>query len=281
MRVRHHIVDTFADDRFAGNPAAVVPTPAFPAVEAMQRIAYQIGLPTTAFVVPAAPGEYRVRWFTPYKEINLCGHATIASARCLFGLDDNARQTTLRFVSGNGVLYAERVGDLIAIDLPAAELAPANPPPPGLLEALGTEAMTCAVSSDDVLVEVASADAVAAVQPDFAALARQPFRGHIVTGPAASGADFVSRTFFPSLGVNEDQVCVSAHCKLAPFWARRLGKRELTALQLSERGGRLVVEDRGDRVRVLGAAVCRGGIRELVPDTDGAGQTTSPLPGRR
>lgn len=268
--MRHHIVDTFADDRFAGNPAAVVPVPAFPDDEAMQRIAYRIGLPTTAFVVPAAPGEYRVRWFTPYKEINLCGHATIASARCLFGLDDNAGRPTLRFVSDNGVLYTERVGDLIAIDLPAAELHPADPPP-GLLDALGTDAVACAVSTDDVLVEVESANAVATVRPDFAALAGQPFRGHIITARGTDGVDFVSRTFFPSLGVNEDQVCVTAHCKLAPFWAARVGRSGLTALQLSERGGRLAVEHRGDRVRVLGAAVHRGGVRELALDAVGSG----------
>ncbi|MFC0527577.1 PhzF family phenazine biosynthesis protein [Phytohabitans kaempferiae] len=261
--MRFHIVDTFADDRFAGNPAAVVSAPEFPADAAMQSVAHRIGLPTTAFVVAAGPGEYRVRWFTPYKEINLCGHATIASARYLFGQAADAGRSRLRFVSDNGVLYAERVGDLVAIDLPSAALTPAAPPP-GLLEALGVAAASCAVSSDDVLVEVESAEAVAAIRPDFAALARQPFRGHIVTAPATGGADFVSRTFFPSLGVDEDQVCVSAHCKLAPFWARRLGRTALTALQLSERGGRLEVEDRGDRVRVLGAAVSRGGVQELV-----------------
>ncbi len=260
--MRYHIVDTFADDRYAGNPAAVVTAGAFPDEAGMQDGAHRIGLPTTAYVVPAGPGEYRVRWFTPYKEINLCGHATIASARHLFGLPDNAGREVLCFVSDNGVLYAERVGDLVAIDLPAATLTPAAPPD-GLLAALGVDAVACAVSSDDVLVELDSAAAVAAVRPDFAALARQPFRGHIVTAPGPSGVDFVSRTFFPALGVDEDQVCVTAHCKLAPFWARRLGRRALVALQLSQRGGRLEVEDRGDRVRVLGAAVRRGGVREL------------------
>lgn len=269
--MRHHIVDTFADDQFAGNPAAVAPVPAFPPDEAMQRIANRIGLPTTAFVVPAAPGEYRVRWFTPAKELNLCGHATIASARYLFGLEENLGRTTLTFVSENGVLFAERVGDLIAIDLPTADLRPAEPPPPGLLEALGTDALSCWVSHDDVLVELESATAVAAVRPDFAALARQPFRGNIVTAPGPAGVDFVSRTFFPSLGVNEDQVCVTAHCKLAPFWAGRLGRSGLSALQLSERGGRLAVEHRGKRVHVLGAAVRRGGVHELALDPVGQG----------
>lgn len=262
--MRFRIVDTFADERFAGNPAAVVAATAFPSVAEMQATAHQIGLPTTAYVVPAAPGEYRVRWFTPYKEINLCGHATIASARHLFGLDHNVDRSTLKFVSDNGVLYARRVDDLVAIDLPKSELTVVVDPPAGLLPALGiTDAVTCAVSSDDVLVEVDSAAAVAAIRPDFAALARQPFRGHIVTARGTSAADFVSRTFFPSLGVDEDQVCVTAHCKLAPFWAGRLGRNTLTALQLSERGGRLSVEVAGDRVLVLGSAVPRGDEIEL------------------
>ncbi|MGC5016349.1 PhzF family phenazine biosynthesis protein [Streptosporangium sp. DT93] len=254
--MRFRIVDTFTDKRFAGNPAAVVEVPRFPPVSVMQRTAYLIGLPTSAFVEPIAPAQYRVRWFTPYKEINLCGHATIASARHLFAAAGNAGHSKLTFVSDNGVLHTERVGELIAIDLPKAEIALAEPPP-GLLEALGTDAVACAVSSDDILIEVESAAAVAAVRPDFTALARQPFRGHIVTARAASDADFVSRTFFPSLGVNEDQVCVTAHCKLAPYWAPRLGKGRLKALQLSERGGRLEVEDAGARVRVLGTAVLR------------------------
>ncbi len=270
--MRHHVVDTFADERFAGNPAAVVPTPAFPSEAEMQDVARRIGLPTTAFVVPAGPGEYGIRWFTPHAEITLCGHATIASARHLFG-DGDAGRTTLRFVSPRGVLVTERAGDLVSIDLPAARLTPVDPPP-GLLEALGVGALgvggagalSCTTSGDDVLVELPDAAAVAAVRPDFAALAAQPFRGHVVTAPGPTGVDFASRTFFPSLGVDEDQVCVSAHCGLAPFWARRLGRRALSALQLSGRGGRLAVEDRGDRVRVLGAAVVRGGARELVAE---------------
>jgi PhzF family phenazine biosynthesis protein len=261
--VRHHVVDTFADERFAGNPAAVVTSPAFPADAEMQDVAHRIGLPTTAFVVPAGPGEYGIRWFTPHAEITLCGHATIASARHLFGAADAGR-TTLRFTSPRGVLVTERVGDLVSIDLPAARLTPIAPPP-GLLEALGVRALSCTTSDDDVLVELVDAAAVAAVRPDFPALAAQPFRGHVVTAPGPRGVDIASRTFFPSLGVDEDQVCVSAHCGLAPFWARRLGRPALTALQLSGRGGRLAVEDRGDRVRVLGAAVVRGGAREL-PD---------------
>jgi PhzF family phenazine biosynthesis protein len=258
--VLFHTVNAFADGRFAGNPAAVALLTRFPATAVMQGAAFRIGLPTTAFLVPRGAGEYGVRWFTPHAEINLCGHATIASARHLFEQPQNAQVTRLTFVSDNGVLFAERQGDLVGIDLPAAPVNPAEPPP-GLLAALGVDAEECHVSSDDVLVEVASPEVVAAVRPDFAALARLPFRGHIVT--AAGGADFVSRTFFPSLGVNEDQVCVTAHTKLGPYWARRLGRPRLAALQLSERGGSLQVEDVGDRVRVLGTAVPDEGVGEV------------------
>jgi predicted PhzF superfamily epimerase YddE/YHI9 len=256
------LVDTFADDRHAGNPAAVVALAEFPTEEQMQRTAARLAQPTTAFVVASGPGEYRVRWFTPHKEINLCGHATIASTRYLV---EHGAVGRLRFVCDNGVLVAEPVGDLVSIDLPAAPPVPAAPPE-GLLAALGTDAVACAVSHDDVLVELASPRAVAAVRPDFAALARLPFRGHIVTAADTAGrggADFVSRTFFPALGVDEDQVCVSAHCKLAPYWAGRLGRDRLTGVQLSERGGRLDVELRGDRVRVLGSAVLRHPIGEV------------------
>jgi predicted PhzF superfamily epimerase YddE/YHI9 len=264
--MRYYLIDTFADAGHLGNPAAVVPLPALPDGGLMQDAAHRIGVPTTAFVARIAPGEYRVRWFTPFAEINLCGHATIGSARHLFAQAENAGRGRLRFVSGHGMLYAQKVRDLIALDLPKAALTNCDPPP-GLLEALGVEqAVNCAVSSDDVLVELASAGAVTAVSPDFAALARQPFRGHIVTAPGAPGIDFVSRAFFPALGVDEDEVCVTAHCKLTPFWSRRLGRQSLTALQLSQRGGRLEVEDGPDSVRVLGSAVPRGGARELELD---------------
>ncbi|MGW4393666.1 PhzF family phenazine biosynthesis protein [Amycolatopsis nivea] len=255
-------VDAFADGRYAGNPAAVALLPAFPEAPVLQDTAFRIGLPTTAFLVPRGTGAYDVRWFTPHAEINLCGHATIAAARLLFDEPGNAGSPRLTFVSGNGVLFAERDGELVGIDLPAAPVAEADPPE-GLLAALGVRALSCHVSADDVLVELPSPEAVAAVRPDFAALARLPFRGHIVT--AADGEGFVSRTFFPSLGVDEDQVCVTAHCKLGPYWAGRLGRKRLSARQLSERGGSLRVEDAGERVRVWGTAVARPGSGEVGP----------------
>lgn len=260
------IIDTFADARFAGNPAAVAVCPEFPAEAVMQDAAHRIGVPTTAFVVPIPErsAAYRVRWFTPHAEINLCGHATIASARHLFGQPENDGAETLEFVSDNGVLFTRRVDDLVAIDLPADPPKPCEAPPE-LLAALGVGGTSgigvvgCALSSDDVLVELESPEAVAAVRPDFERLGRLPFRGNVVTARdrSGSGADFASRTFFPVYGVNEDQVCVTAHCKLGPFWSGRLGRRRLASVQLSARGGRLEVEDLGERVLVLGSAVPR------------------------
>ncbi len=263
--MRYRLVDTFADAQHLGNPAAVAELAKPLAVPVLQAAARRIGVPTTAFLVRSAPGRYRVRWFTPHAEINLCGHATLASARVLFAQPSDSGRRRLFFESGSGVLSAERVDDLIGIELPAADLASCAPPP-GLLESLRINSYrSCMISHDDVLVELGSEDEVAAVVPDFAMLARQPFRGHIVTAPGSpgSGIDFVSRTFFPALGVNEDQVCVSAHGKLTPFWAARFGRRVLFARQLSARGGRLEVEDRGRVVRVLGSAVPRGGLCHL------------------
>ena len=254
--MRFSTVDAFADAEFAGNPAAVVQVADMPSAAAMQAAAHRVGLPTTAFVAARSAGEYAVRWFTPYAEINLCGHATIASARVLFRRPENHDAARLSFHSDHGVLHATREGDLVGIDLPAAPVTQVEPPT-GLLAALGLGAgfRSCHVSSDDVLVEVADVDTVAELRPDFGALRQQPFRGHIVTARHAGG--FASRTFFPVLGVDEDQVCVTAHAKLAPYWAARLGRTRLPAVQLSQRGGRLVVADRGRRVHVLGTAVLR------------------------
>lgn len=266
--MRYRLVDTFADAHHLGNPAAVAELAEPMAGPVLQVAARRIGVPTTAFLVRSAPGRYRVRWFTPHAEINLCGHATIASARVLFGQPSDSGRRRLVFESDGGVLSAEQVDDLIGIELPNADLLSCAPPPE-LLKALRiTRYRSCVTSHDDVLVELDAEEEVAAVAPDFASLARQPFRGHIVTAPGSpeSGVDFVSRTFFPALGVNEDQVCVSAHGKLAPFWAARLGRRVLSARQLSARGGRLEVEDRGRVVRVLGSAVPREGVCELAPD---------------
>jgi predicted PhzF superfamily epimerase YddE/YHI9 len=256
------LVDAFADAEFRGNPAGVVLCPdGLPPADRMQDAARAAGLPTLAFLHRRAEDRWRVRWFTPGKELNICGHATVASACYLHeagGVDD---ALPLVFETGAGELYTRRVDGGFAIDLPVMRTVPVTPPP-GLEAALGVELTACERAEDDILVEVGSVDDVASLKPDFAALAAIDCRGHVVTA-RGGGADFVSRTFFPALGVDEDQVCVSAHCKLAPYWAERTGRETMSALQLSERGGRLSVTLAGDRVLVAGPAVVRGRLDDL------------------
>ena len=252
------IVDTFADDVYDGNPAAViVEAGGFPPTASMQAIAASIALPTTAFVVPGEPGRYRIRWFTPEKEINLCGHATIASAGYLFQAGGASAPVRLCFQWAGGELIARREGASIVLSLPQLPASPCEPVA-GLDEALGADIVYYARAADDILVGVESEDVVAALEPDFDRLRRFDCRGHIVTAPSCNATiDFVSRTFFPALGVNEDQVCVSAHCKLGPYWAERLQKQRLSAVQLSQRGGRLVLDVVDGRVDVAGTAIVR------------------------
>lgn len=255
------IVDAFADDRYAGNPAAVIVQEDFPAAGAMQSIAFRLGVPTTAFLVPGSAPHYSIRWFTPQKELNLCGHATIASACYLYDIAGIDSQSELCFETRSGPLFTRRHDGQIAVDLPRMDAVPCQPVA-GLEEALGAKIVHCARAIDDILVELESESAVARLQPRFEALAAIDCRGHIVTARASEErADFVSRSFFPALGVDEDQVCVSAHCKLAPYWARKLGRLTLSAVQLSPRGGRLAVEVVGDRVRVSGTAIVRESLR--------------------
>lgn len=264
------LVDAFVDAEFQGNPAAVaVCDDGFPATRWMQDTALDVGLPTTAFLVPVAAARYRVRWFTPRKELNICGHATVASACFLYDVADVPDTVPLTFETSGGPLRTSRHGGRIAIDLPVMATVPVVPPA-GLAAALGAGIVRCERAADDILTELDSADAVAALRPDFAALAEIDCRGHIVTAGAGGAGygpvDFVSRTFFPALGVNEDQVCVSAHCKLAPYWAARLGRQALSTVQLSERGGRLSVAMSGGRVQVAGQAAVRGRLPDVAAD---------------
>ncbi len=256
--MRAWVVDAFADARHQGNPAAVIPVSGeFPGSRRMQEIAAGLALPTTAFVVSVTEAEHRIRWFTPKAELGICGHATIATARYLHDVAGADPAAGLTFRTASGPLYTRRRGDRIAIDLPRSDTVRCAPPP-GLADLLGARVLHCQRASDDLLVELESQRAVAALTPDFAGLARIDCRGHVVTARADEAeTDFVSRSFFPALGVNEDQVCVSAHCKLAPYWRSIVGKDRMAATQLSERGGRLEVEVAGDRVLVSGTARLR------------------------
>jgi PhzF family phenazine biosynthesis protein len=248
------VVDAFTDRPFAGNPAAVCLGTGDEAW--MQQVAAEFNLAETAFLA-GGPGSYDLRWFTPQVEVDLCGHATLAAAHVLWESGETA--DVLQFRTRSGVLTAERTAGEITLGLPADNPIPVTEDVSPLLAALGVPApRSVHRGRDDYLIEVADADAVRAVRPDFAALRAIPTRGVIVTameGAAAVDADVVSRFFGPAVGIDEDPVTGSAHCLLGPFWGPRIGRTTLRAVQLSARGGRLGVEVGPETVRLTGAAV--------------------------
>jgi predicted PhzF superfamily epimerase YddE/YHI9 len=247
-------IDAFADRPFAGNPAAVCLLPGPRDADWMQQVAAEMNLSETAFLVPGADG-HGLRWFTPAVEVDLCGHATLASAHALWETGRLRPDEPARFHTRSGLLTARRLGDEIELDFPATP-AEASTVPEGLLRALGATARYVGRNRFDYLVEVESEAAVRGLRPDFAALGRLPVRGVIVTARAATaGFDFVSRFFAPASGVLEDPVTGSAHCCLGPFWRDRLGKDELRGYQASRRGGVVGVRVAGERVYLRGRAV--------------------------
>jgi PhzF family phenazine biosynthesis protein len=252
-------VDAFTEAPFAGNPAVVVLL-AEPSDEGwMQSLARELGVSETAFVTPRPcdGGAFGLRWFTPAVEVDLCGHATLASAHALWQEEWVPAGAPIRFHTRSGVLSAARREPWIELDFPAAATQ-AEPAPPGLVEALGAAPVwTGWAGTGDWLVELADEDAVRALAPDLGRLAALPARGVMVTARGRAGAehDFVSRFFAPAFGVDEDPVTGSAHCALAPYWAARLGKSVMTGWQASPRGGAVRVEVAGDRVRLGGRAV--------------------------
>jgi PhzF family phenazine biosynthesis protein len=255
MAIRIVQVDAFTDRPFSGNPAAVCVLPAAPSEQWMRDVAREMNLSETAYLVPQDDG-YNLRWFTPAVEVDLCGHATIASAHVLWqdGHLDPGKQA--RFYTRSGRLTADRRGEWIELDFPA-KLATATEPPPALLPALGvTEASFVGKNAFDYLVEVDSEETLRRLAPDHSALRALPVRGIIVTARGSSGGfDFVSRFFAPGSGIDEDPVTGSAHTALGPYWAPLLGKTEFTAFQASPRGGVVKVRLSGDRVLLAGQAV--------------------------
>ncbi len=251
-------VDAFADRPFTGNPAAVCLLPEPRDEGWMQRVAREMNLSETAFLVPCE-GEYGLRWFTPAVEVELCGHATLASAHVLWETGQLTPDTTARFHTKSGLLTARRLpepGSWIELDFPAKPVEEVGERPAGLAEALGVEPRFVGRSQFDYLLEVASEEEIRAIRPDFGRLRSLPVRGVIVTSRASSGGfDVVSRFFAPGAGVDEDPVTGSAHCTLGPYWATRLGKDEILAYQASDRGGAVRVRVAGDRVRLGGQAV--------------------------
>ena len=248
-------VDAFTSQPFRGNPAAVLFLDREHDDEWMRNVAAEMNLSETAFLLPRGDG-WSLRWFTPAVEVKLCGHATLASAHALWEEGQLGADETARFHTLSGLLTATRDGDLIELDFPAKEEEEIAPPE-GLLSALGAQHAWYAGRNEfDYLVELDSEEEVRALRPDFASLAQLPVRGVMVTSRAsAEGIDFVSRFFAPAVGVNEDPVTGSAHACLTPFWAARLDKNELRAMQVSARGGVLRVRLAGDRVKMAGQAV--------------------------
>jgi PhzF family phenazine biosynthesis protein len=247
-------VDAFTDTPFAGNPAVVCLLPAPRDEGWMQKVAREMNLSETAFLVPQADG-YALRWFTPAVEVVLCGHATLASAHVLWEDGHLPPGRQARFHTKSGLLTGDRAGEWIELDFPAKREEPA-PAPAGLAEALGAAPKYIGRNQFDYLVEVDGEATVRGLKPDHGALAALPVRGVIVTARADSpGYDFVSRFFAPGSGVAEDPVTGSAHCALGPFWQSRLGKRELVAYQASPRGGVVRVRVAGERVMLGGKAV--------------------------
>ncbi|MEA2724974.1 MAG: hypothetical protein QOH59_2745 [Gemmatimonadales bacterium] len=247
-------IDAFTDRPFAGNPAAVCVLPAPRDAGWMQRVASEMNLAETAFLVRRAEG-YDLRWFTPAAEVDLCGHATLASAHLLWEEGHLEQAATATFHTRSGVLTAKRQGDMIWLDFPATPVRPATMLP-DLERAVGAPIKYLGRTAFDYFIEIESAAAVCALKPDLTALSRLPVRGVVVTARSGDGRhDFVSRFFAPQLGIPEDPVTGSAHCGLGPFWAARLGTNELAGYQASSRGGTVLVRVAGDRVHLGGQAV--------------------------
>lgn len=244
-------VDAFSDELFKGNPAAVVPLQDWIPDDKMQHIAAENNLSETAFFAKEGEG-YRLRWFTPTTEVELCGHATLATAHVLFeemGYD----QKEIVFKTRSGLLTVLKTDEGLSMNFPADQMDRIEGPDV-LFQALGIERREEVYRSDDYMVILETEKKVADLQPDFRLLREVDARGVIVTAPG-NKVDFVSRFFAPQSGVDEDPVTGSAHTKSAPYWSNRLNKEELTARQISARGGNLTCKMLGDRVEINGQAV--------------------------
>lgn len=247
-------VDAFTPKPFAGNPAAVCVLSAPQDDIWMQNVAQEMNLSETAFLLPQAEG-YNLRWFTPSVEVDLCGHATLASAHVLWSEGHLPLEETAQFYTRSGLLTAQKQGEWIELNFPSKLIETAQAPSE-LTKALGQRLKYVGKNNFAYLVEVESETVVRNLQPDFTLLKTLSTEGVIVTSRADTGEyDFVSRFFAPKLGVNEDPVTGSAHCYLAPYWRDRLGKNEFIAYQASARGGVVRVRCSGERVYLGGQAV--------------------------
>jgi PhzF family phenazine biosynthesis protein len=252
MKLSIYQVDAFAHTVFTGNPAAVCPLTEWLPDALMQQIAAENNLAETAFFVPDAQG-YQIRWFTPTVEVDLCGHATIAAAYVVFQILGFSGDTIPFYSPRSGPLPVTREGNLLALNFPADTLKPVDCPE-ALAQAIGMQPLATFKGKTDYLLTYATEAQIREMAPDMRALAAIQARGVIVTAPGET-VDFVSRFFAPQCGVDEDPVTGSAHTSLIPYWAQRLGKRDLTAFQASKRGGYLSCTCLNNRVMIRGEAV--------------------------
>jgi len=256
MKLTLYQVDAFADKLFTGNPAAVIPLDQWIHESLMQKIAMENNLAETVFFVPLAPSEteadYHIRWFTPAAEINLCGHATLASAYVLFDiLGYNKKSVT--FNSMSGLLTVTKEEKYLAMDFPSWKPEKTMDYPEDLEKTLGVKEITGVYQNRDLIVELNHEDDVRHAQPDFTLIKKTGYK-IIITAPGKE-VDFVSRFFAPTYGIDEDPVTGSSHSQLIPFWSEKLGKAKMLAKQLSHRGGHLWCEQKGERVMMGGNCV--------------------------
>jgi PhzF family phenazine biosynthesis protein len=249
MELPIYQVDAFTDTVFRGNPAAICPLQEWLPDHMLQSIASENNLAETAYFVPAGD-HFQLRWFTPGCEVDLCGHATLASAFVLFEYLNQTGET-IRFDTKSGELAVSRNGELLTLDFPARPPSPIQPDP-ALVKAVGGNPTEVLAARDVLLVYHSDAE-VRALAPDMAALAKLDYFGFIATAPGAT-CDFVSRFFAPAKGVPEDAVTGSSHTTLIPYWAAKLGKAEMKARQISQRSGELYCKLVGDRVKIAGYA---------------------------
>ncbi len=252
MQLTLYQIDAFTDRVFGGNPAAIVPLAQWLSAELMQCIALENNLSETAFFVKT-PRGYHIRWFTPTHEVDLCGHATLATAAVLYEhLGESAE--SIHFDARRGPLKVSRVGEAYQLDFPVDTIK-AVPDPNGVIaKAIGVTPEACYQGADDYLVILGDEAQVRSLEPDLSLVATLTARGLLVSAPGHE-LDFVSRCFFPQFGIDEDPVTGSAHTTMAPYWSDRLGKEILEAAQISARGGRITCEMRGDRVLLRGQCV--------------------------
>lgn len=251
MSIQLYQVDAFADQLFEGNPAGVCPLDSWLSDETMQSIAMENNLSETAFFT-GINGEYEIRWFTPQTEVNLCGHATLGSAHVIFNHLDYYGEE-IKFNSKSGILKVARQGEILLLDFPAVKPLQIEEIPEQLIMSLGKKPFELykkekymAVFQDEATIQD--------FNPDFSLMKEIEAFGVIVTAPG-NNCDFVSRFFAPRVGINEDPVTGSAHTYLIPYWSERLNKQDMTAQQLSQRGGMIICKDMGERVLIGGKAI--------------------------